>query len=52
MTTDDIGFIAHTRSDSTSVWYQPLAKIGVQAGITYGSFSSRDTIGFLSGRRH
>ena len=49
MKTDDIGFVAHTRSNSTSLWYQPLEKLGFQGGFTYGNFSSQNSIGFLQG---
>jgi hypothetical protein len=47
--TDDIGFTAHSRSNSTSVWYQPIGKVEVQGGYTYGNFSSQNTLSFLSG---
>jgi hypothetical protein len=49
MKTQDIGFIAHSRSNSTTLWYQPMDKLGVQGGFTYGNFSSQNTIGFLQG---
>lgn len=47
--TENIGFVAHSRSNSTTLWYQPIEKLGVQGGFNYGNFSSRNTIGFLTG---
>jgi len=49
MKTQDIGFIAHSRANSSSLWYQPLDRLGFQGGFTYGNLSSRNTIGFLQG---
>lgn len=47
--TEDIGFLAHARSNSTSLWYQPIKQLGFQGGFMYGSFSSENTIRFLLG---
>lgn len=47
--TEDINFVAHSRTNSTSLWYQPMDKLGFQGGFNYGNFSSRNTIGFLAG---
>ena len=47
--TQDIQFIAHSRTNSTTLWLQPLDKLGFQGGFNYGNFSSQNTIGFLSG---
>ncbi len=49
MKTQDIGFIAHSRTNSTSLWYQPLVRLGVQGGFMYGNMSSQNTIAFLQG---
>jgi hypothetical protein len=49
MKTEDIGFLAHSRTNSTSLWYQPLDRLGFQGGFTYGNMSSQNTIAFLQG---
>jgi len=49
MKTEDIGFIAHSRTNSSSLWYQPLDRIGVQGGFMYGNMSSQNSIAFLQG---
>lgn len=49
LSTDDLTFVAHARSNFTTLWYQPNARVGLQGGFSYGSFSSRNSIRFLQG---
>ena len=47
--TDSIGFRMRSRSNSTNLSYQPIPRLGFQAGFAYGSFSSENTTAFLRG---
>lgn len=47
--TQDLNFLAHARSNSTSLWFQPVSRIGFQGGYTYTNFYSKNSIAFLQG---
>ena len=47
--TESLGFLAHTRNNSTNLWYQPVPRFGLQAGFSYGSFLAENSIAFLRG---
>ena len=47
--TQDLNFLAHARSNFTSLWYQPVSRIGFQGGYTYTNFYSKNSIAFLQG---
>lgn len=47
--TEDIGFLAHSRSNSTSLWFQPFDRLGFQGGFNYRNFSSENTVRFQRG---
>ncbi len=49
VSTQTLDFEAHARSNSTTLWYQPAARIGFQGGFTYANFSSHNSIAFLQG---
>ncbi|MBI2817335.1 MAG: hypothetical protein HYX72_10375 [Acidobacteria bacterium] len=49
LSTEDLSFEAHTRSNSTNLWFQPLARVGFQGGFSYLNFSSENSIRFLRG---
>ena len=47
--TDSIGLLMHSRTNATNLSYQPYARLGFQAGFSYGSFFSENTIAFVRG---
>ncbi|MBI3895204.1 MAG: hypothetical protein HY313_04670, partial [Acidobacteria bacterium] len=47
--TEMLDFEMRSRNNSTTVWYQPIAKIGLNAGFIYSSFFSQNTVAFLRG---
>ena len=47
--TEILDFKMRSRNNSTTAWYQPFAQLGLNAGFSYGSFFSSNTIAFQSG---
>ena len=47
--TDAIGLLIHSRSNSTTLRYQPNARLMLHAGFTYSSFYSENSIAFERG---
>ena len=47
--TELFDFQMHSRTNSTSVWFQPLPQLGWNAGLSYSSFRSRNSVRFLRG---
>jgi len=47
--TELLDFQMQSRTNSTSLWYQPLPQWGVNAGFTYSSFFSENTVRYLRG---
>ncbi|MBI4464572.1 MAG: hypothetical protein HY647_07700 [Acidobacteria bacterium] len=47
--TESLGLLMHSRTNSTSLWYQPVRRFGLQAGFSYGSFFAKNSIAFLRG---
>ena len=47
--TDLLDFEMQSRTNSTSVWVQPFTQLGVNAGFSYSSFSSENSVRYLRG---
>ncbi|OFV91922.1 MAG: hypothetical protein A3H28_08520 [Acidobacteria bacterium RIFCSPLOWO2_02_FULL_61_28] len=47
--TDLLDFQMRSRTNSTSLWFQPLSQLGLNAGFTYSRFRSENTVRYLRG---
>ena len=49
--TEILDYRLRTRSDTSNAWYQPIKKLSLNAGFTYSSFFSDNSVSFLTGVR-